>query len=330
MTEPAPPVKTALVSCMRNEGVFLLEWVAYHQGLGFDAIVIVSNNCTDGSDTLLDALHTAGHITHIRHSVPPGTSPQDAGMDLALAWMRENRITWALHIDSDEFLLVDYGDGRIVDLLADLPSADVVPIPWRLFGDSGLTDWTPGDSVLSRFTRAEPGPTESVTKFKCLFRVDSFARATDHNPLDPQVDDPRVLSPDGEALSNSSLYQRKSARFRPHDVACRAKRARLNHYAVKSQDLFLMKNDRGDGQGKAGDTKYHLGSKWHRLANRNDVEDTAILRHWPATQTRLAALRGDPTIEAAEHACQHWLTTTRADLLTPDIRATLTRGKTRT
>ena len=328
MTEPAPFTKTALVSCMRNEGVFLLEWVAYHQGLGFDAIIIVSNDCTDGSDTLLDALEADGHITHIRHSVPPGTPPQDAGMDLALAWMRANQITWALHIDSDEFLLVDHGNGRITDLLADLPPADVIPIPWRLFGDSGLTDWTPGDSILPHFTHAEPAPTEGVTKFKCLFQVASFGRATDHNPLDPLVDDPRVLSPDGEALSNSSLYQRKSSRFRPHDVACRAKRARLNHYAVKSQDLFLMKNDRGDGQGKTGDSKYHLGSKWHRMANRNDVEDTAILRHWPATQSRLTALRSDPAITAAERACQDWLTTTRATLLTPDRRAALTYGKT--
>lgn len=328
MPNPAPlSEKVALVSCMRNEGIFLLEWVAYHQGLGFDAIIVVTNDCTDGSDTLAATLASHGHITHIDQTVPPGHSPQDSGMDLALAWLRSHAFPWALHIDSDEFLLLT--GVTLPQLLTDLAAADVVPLPWRLFGDNGQTTWTPGASVLDSFTRAEPAPTPGVTKFKCLFRVASFARATDHNPLDPQVPAPRVLTPDAAALSNASLYQAKSARFRPHDVACAAKRARLNHYAVKSQDLFLMKNDRGDGQGKRDDTKYHLGSNWHRLANRNDVPDTAILRHAPDTHRRLAALRSDPQIAAAESACQSWFTARRAAFLTPDTRATLTRRKAR-
>ncbi|MGR1581275.1 glycosyltransferase family 2 protein [Thalassobius sp. S69A] len=330
MTKPAAqPQKTALVSCMRNEGIFLLEWVAYHQGLGFDAIIVVTNDCTDGSDALAETLADDGQIIHIDQTVPPGDSPQDAGMDLALDWMRRHDVTWALHIDSDEFLLIEHERGQIQDLLADLARADVIPIAWRNFGDSGHANWTPGAAVLTEFTQAEPTAEPGIAKFKCLFRVDSFARATDHNPLEPQVDDPVVLSPDGETLSNGSLYQAKSSRFRPHDIACRATRARLNHYAVKSQDLFLMKNDRGDGQGKRDDRKYHLGSKWHRAANRNDVQDRAILRHWPDTQRRLTALRAVPAIALAEHACQDWFAARRDSFLTPDTRAALTKRKAR-
>ncbi len=326
---PSPPEKVALVSCMRNEGIFLLEWVAYHQGLGFDAIVIVTNDCTDGTDTLAARLAATGHVIHIDQTVPPGGNPQDAGMDLALQWLRGHGFAWALHIDSDEFLLIDHGTGRITDLLADLSSADVVPIPWRNFGDNGQTDWTPGDNVLQRFTRAEPEPTAGVTKFKCLFRVASFLHATDHNPLFPTVTNPVVLNPDGEKLSNTTLYQRKSSRFRPHDIACRARRARLNHYAIKSQDLFLIKNDRGNGQGTGGRGKYQLNSRWHRIANRNDVEDRAILRHWPDTAARLTALRADPETAALETACQDWFSTRRAAFLTPDRRAELTDRKAR-
>ena len=96
MTKPAAqPQKTALVSCMRNEGIFLLEWVAYHQGLGFDAIIVVTNDCTDGSDALAETLADDGQIIHIDQTVPPGDSPQDAGMDLALDWMRR----WALGLE---------------------------------------------------------------------------------------------------------------------------------------------------------------------------------------------------------------------------------------
>lgn len=312
---------------MRNEGIFVLEWLAHHAGLGFDRIIVVTNDCTDGSDALLDHLAGQGVLTHIRQQVPPGTAPQDAGMDHVLRLCREAGISHVLHIDSDEFLVLD---GTLAELHARTAGADVVPIGWRMFGDSGLTDWTPGDNVTERNTRSEPAPQPGVTKFKCLFRVAGFARATDHNPCDPLIRDPQVRNPDGTPLSNASLAQAKSSRFRPHDIACAATSARLYHYAVQSQDVFLMKNDRGDGQGKTGETKYHLGSNWHRLANRNDVVDTGMAPYLPAIRARLAQWRADATLAALERACQEWFIARRADILTPETRARWTRRKTRT
>lgn len=317
--------QTALVSCMRNEGLFILEWLAYHQVIGFDQVVVVSNDCTDGSDRLLDALAAAGHLTHIRQSVPPGTPPQDSGMALVLDWARAQNVTWLLHIDSDEFLNITAGDGRLPTLMANASEADVVAIPWQLFGDAGVTEWTPGMAVLPSFTRAEPCPEPRVTKSKCLFRAASFAAATDHNPRDPLVANPVVVNPDGTPLHAASLYQDRSSRFRPHDLAATNATARINHYAVKSRDLFMMKNDRGDGQGKTDQTKYHLGSNWHRSANKNDVEDRTILRHWPATEARMAALRQDPATAAAEKACFDWFTTRKSAILTPEALALWTR-----
>ncbi|MFU8865030.1 MAG: glycosyltransferase family 2 protein [Rhodobacterales bacterium] len=318
---PAATDQTALVSCMRNEGLFVLEWLAYHQVIGFDQVVVVSNDCTDGSDALADA----GHLTHIRQTVPPGTPPQDSGMDLVLAWARQNDVTWLLHIDSDEFLNITAGTGHLPDLMANAAQADVVAIPWQLYGDAGITDWTPGMAVLPSFTRAEPAPEPRVTKSKCLFRTASFSAATDHNPRAPLVDSPVVVNPDGTPLNAASLYQDRSARFRPHDLAATNATARINHYAVKSRDLFMMKNDRGDGQGKQGQTKYHLGSNWHRSANKNDIEDRTILRHWPETQARLAVLRAVPAIAAAEQACFDWFTTHKSAILTPEALALWTR-----
>ena len=87
----------------------------------------------------------------------------------------------------------------------------------------------------------------------------------------------------------------------------------------------MMKNDRGDGQGKTDQTKYHLGSNWHRSANKNDVEDRTILRHWPATEARMAALRQDPATAAAEKACFDWFTTRKSAILTPEALALWTR-----
>ena len=42
------PARIALVSCMRNEGIFVPEWLAYHAGLGFDRIVAYLTGTDDG------------------------------------------------------------------------------------------------------------------------------------------------------------------------------------------------------------------------------------------------------------------------------------------
>lgn len=314
---------TALASCMRNEGIFVLEWLAYHHGM-FERVIVVTNDCTDGSDALLDVAQEMGLCTHIRQTVPEGGSPQDLGMDHVLRLCRAEGISHVLHIDSDEFLFLPEGD--VTDLLNRTHDADVIPIPWLPMGDTGVTDWTPGDLVVERNIRAAPGLEPGETKFKCLFKVASFARATDHNPLEPLVDDPQVRSPNGKKLRNATLYQPKSARFRPLGKACEVTTAFLFHYAVKSEDVFLMKNDRGDGQGKDS-TKYHLGSHWHRQANRNDVDEHSLLLQAPRLRARLEEWRRSPALAEAEQACHAWFMDRRTQILTPENRALWTRGK---
>ena len=53
------------VTCVKNEGPFLLEWIAFHQCIGVTNFLFYSNDCDDGTDTLLDALAELGHVTHL-------------------------------------------------------------------------------------------------------------------------------------------------------------------------------------------------------------------------------------------------------------------------
>ena len=58
------------VTTQKNEGAFLLEWIAYHKIIGFTDIVILSNDCEDGSDEMLDHLSKSGEIIHLRNDGP--------------------------------------------------------------------------------------------------------------------------------------------------------------------------------------------------------------------------------------------------------------------
>nr|WP_252731549.1 glycosyltransferase family 2 protein [Lentibacter algarum] len=300
---------------MRNEGPYLLEWLAYHRVIGFEQIVIVTNDCIDGSDALLDALSKRGLVTHINQTVAEGQAPQDNAMRLALAYLRTTNTTWLCHIDADEFLNIRSGQGRLPDLLADTGHADAIALPWLAFGDSGHSARTL--PILPNFTACEVTPNPETVKFKSMFRIDAFEHANDHMPQQPTRDVITVAA-DGTNLGFQAAFTLKRSQYRPVKRAVKPDAAVLNHYTRASDD-FLMKNHRGDGQGKRSE-KYHIGSKWHRMANQNAHQDDSILRHWPAVQARLTEWRDDAEIAALETACCAADTALRAEVLTAESR----------
>ena len=46
---------TALLG-VKNEGAFLIEWLAHHRACGFTDFLVYSNDCSDGTDVMLDRL----------------------------------------------------------------------------------------------------------------------------------------------------------------------------------------------------------------------------------------------------------------------------------
>jgi len=299
-----------LMSSMKDEGAHVLEWLAYHRCIGFPRAVICTNDCSDGTDILLDRLAEAGLLAHLRNEVPPDTPPQHTAARLAMAYLAEANADWVLHIDADEFLNVRLGAGHLEDLLALADHADCIALAWRNFGDSGHGTW-PG-ATLPHFTRREAQPAPDETYVKCLFRRPAFAAAWAHMPTRP-TGQPRLVNAAGEPIAADNLFSdRPRVRFFPVARADRAEtHAGINHYGVKSPDLFALKRARGRGENTTGHQKYRPGSEWHRRANRNEVEDRAILRHWPATEAELARLRTLPGVAAAESLCLEWLDATR-------------------
>ena len=68
-------MKITAVTCIKNEGPFLLEWIAYNRLIGVTDFLIYSNDCADGSDRLLDALAERG-VVHHRPNPAKGRSLQ--------------------------------------------------------------------------------------------------------------------------------------------------------------------------------------------------------------------------------------------------------------
>jgi len=311
--------RRAIVVCVRNEGLWLLEWIAYHRAIGFDRLFVASNDCTDGSDLMLDRLHDLGEVIHLRNSVPPGVSPQEAGCALALAHPAMADVEWLLHIDIDEFLHVSAGAGRIDDLLAAAGPCDCIAISWRMFGSAGRRIWD-GGSVLETNTRSESWLKRGRCLQKCLFRPEKFGSIYSHMPKDPVGRDIVLKTPAGVVMPNDALFEPRQARHKTAPLkAFSWAVADIHHYAVRSLDVFLLKNIRGDGLA-ISHQKYLRGSPFWNMAERNEIEETAILRHLPDVQHRLATLRDDASLADLERQALAAFATLRHHVLIEEGR----------
>ena len=104
---------------MRNEGAFIVEWVTWYRMLGFE-IVVATNDCTDHSPQLLDALAQAGWLTHVPHDPPDGMPPQKAAHRLLHKHALVRAADWVLTCDVDEFLVLHHAE-TVQDYLGPAP-----------------------------------------------------------------------------------------------------------------------------------------------------------------------------------------------------------------
>ncbi len=61
--------KRLIITCMKNEAPFILEWVAYHRSIGFTDFLVFTNDCDDGTVELLDTLAKHDVLTRMRQPI---------------------------------------------------------------------------------------------------------------------------------------------------------------------------------------------------------------------------------------------------------------------
>jgi hypothetical protein len=288
-----------IVAAMRNEGPFVLEWIAHHRGLGATGFVVVTNDCDDGTDALLDQLAVAGEVVHLRQ--PPGAaSIQWAALALAEAVPALAASDWVLGIDCDEFVNLRAPLAGLSDLLAAVGETDAIALPWRFFGHSGHLRFDEAP-VTDRFTRAIPeDPLFPATAraFKTLarWRDGPFRRLGIHRPKGGRGAAPVWHDGSGRRLPDAIAGDdRRILLLTPRIESALVQ---LNHYSVRSAEDFMVKRARGlpNRKGKKIDAAY-----WAER-NFNTVEDTTIARHCPATLREMARLLSLPGVASAQAA----------------------------
>jgi len=290
--------RCAIVTTMKNEGPFILEWLAYHRAIGFDDIIVYTNDCTDATDTMLGMLQDKGYVQHRDNRFQDmGLKPQHAALQSAENEDVIRNAKWVTCIDVDEYVNIKVGNGTLDALFAAVPDANMISMTWRLFGNGHIHAYqdTP---IIEQFRLCAPELARKPHQawgFKTLFQTNGiFKKLGVHRPkgLKPQFWD-RIAWVNGSGKPMPpEMYRngwRSTTSTYGYDLV------QLNHYAVRSTESFLVKRDRG----RVNHVDRDQGlAYWFRM-NNNAEEELSIQSRLPAMKDELARLMADPDIAAA-------------------------------
>lgn len=305
--------RCVLVTAVRNEAPFLLEWIAYHRLIGFSRIVVLSNTSDDGTEDILAALAEAGEIAHYHVDPEPGHSPQYAAR--IVFEEREGYVdgAWYMWLDADEFLNIHLGQRRLPDLLAKLDGVKGIHLNWRIFGTSGHQQF-PGRFVSRDFPGASRSTFPPNRETKSLFRktdsITGFALKPSRRPrLAPNhgLSAADFLTGTGSPLVPATTVTQK---WFAGDKSIRTNTvlpgemgwtlAQINHYSVRTPEFFALKA--GRGRGAARDPRKpndrHTGD-YFKSHDRNGKTDLSIVVWEQPVTEAIARLAGMPDVAKA-------------------------------
>ena len=293
-----------VVTAMKNEGPFILDWIAHHRAIGIKRFLVYTNDCEDGTELLLDGLAEAGVVRRDNPCTAGGLPPQRVAFRAAAGEALVRGADWLLTLDVDEYLNIRVGDGLISDLFSAVPAAGAISMPWRLFGNADRHGFKDAP-VVNQFplcaAEYAPRPLQAWA-FKTLYRNDgTFGRLGVHRPNDLKPERTETLHwVEGTGRPLPRTLWHSGWRVTPECWGYEI--AGINHYAVRSAESFLVKRERG----RVNHVGHDQGVPYWFRMNHNVTEDRSIRRLDARVAVERDRLRRLPGVAEAHDAAVRW------------------------
>ncbi|MDE5610890.1 MAG: glycosyltransferase family 92 protein [Odoribacter sp.] len=246
----APQIPLAICAIAKDEGPYFKEWIEWHRSIGVDRFYLYDNESTDSTREVLAPYVEAGIVEY--HDFP-GYRMQLAAYDDCLERHRLDT-RWIAFIDLDEFI-VPIKDKTLPEFLSRFADSPAVEINWLVYGSGGARKKEPGgvmerfrrhslpDHVLNRHVKSIVNPRRVYSMIGCheVARISGYATDSHGNPIKENF---RHREPQQDII-------------------------RINHYAVRSYEEFLEKQNRGRASGKQRTVK----SEYFDRYDLNDIEE---------------------------------------------------------
>ena len=315
------------VSMMKDEGPYVIEWVAHHLAVGFSDLLVYTNDCSDGTDDMLIRLEELGLVHHRRNAIPEGIKPQPSALNHAQDEPVVQNSDWVMVFDADEFLSIRYGDGTLDDLLSATKAQDAngIVVTWRIFGSGGVVHWSRAP-VTEQFLMAAPVTWNKGWGVKTLFAFDpDYWKLGIHRPKMKTRHIKTEFPDQVKWLTGSGRVMEDYFKFRGWRSITRTVGydwVQLNHYAVKSVDSYAIRKLRGNVNNK----KDKYNSDYWSLQDRNEVRDDTMLRYTARRNDIIDTLLSDPVLNRLHFAALDRVESRLAEIKTTDAYRELVRG----
>ena len=288
MTEfkiPEHDYRHVLYTTLKNEGPYVLDWISYHLKIGFTHFAIATNDCDDGTDNLLRQLENFGIVTHRNNPSPHPQGIQKHGLMRLQELDCIEKAEWLMHLDIDEYLRIDVGQGHVNDIVASLgKEAHALSFVCQVFGNKDVSHLV-DEPVIAQFKFASH-PLQAVPatlcQLKTFYKNGYFKKLAPNRPLG--LSETGNFNEfdwlDGDGVSNTKITQSQIIHATQNGFAFGTAIGRVNRYAIQSLDAFSNKWSRGFAQIDNPMTSGELSAKDYWLRNNwNVVKEEGILSH---------------------------------------------------
>lgn len=289
-----------VVTCAKNEGPFLIEWIAHYRALGVRNFLIFSNHSTDGTRELLDHLDNLGIVRHLPNpSLAFEPAPHRAALAYAPFHKEFRTADYALVLDVDEFLQIDLPNPSLDAVMDHFGAPDVLSANELIFGFGGVMRFE-DKLVTEQFNLSHdlrPGKRRGRRGIKSIMRIGPHvADYSNHRPyiVPDHIDSIRWLNGNGAQVSRDFIVNGD----RGFDARGCLDVIRLNHYTLRSGEATLAKFDRGDAV-----RNDRLQEFYFRRRDAQNELNTSFAPMLPAIRAEMKQLLRDPTTRDLHDDC---------------------------
>jgi hypothetical protein len=270
-----------IAAIFKNEGPYILEWLAFHRVVGVGRFFIADNDSDDGTTELLEALQSAGLVDRMPFPTVAGSPPQLLAYD-ALMSRHRNEVDWVAFIDADEFMMPADGRDSIRSVFQAVKhDVGAVALNWAIYGSSNRLRPYRG-LVIERFTRRAQQMVSMNCHYKTVVRAQAYVSHHD-NPHRFRIGRGyRYAHADGGIVEDHPKYGlglSRAVTWRP---------VRINHYVIKSRAEFDRKKV---PRGRATILTSTRDAAFFRGHDRNEESDPVPRHLVEATRAEMERIR---------------------------------------
>lgn len=247
-----------VLTIMKNEGMYLREWLQYHIDQGITKSIIYDNESIDDTKNIIYEFQKK---VDIDYHYWPGQNQQKVAYQDAVNRYKSKHV-WILTIDVDEFLFsVDHT--KVLQWLNGLPSnVAQVLVGWRIYGSNHFVD-RPNGLVIQNYTRRAQD--DYISDYKSIIKPDMTVSARN----------PHIFDTIGKTINTSNVRQW----YYPYESLIGSEAAPkdkfvINHYYDKSLEDYKAKIKKGDAFDITKQTRSMVN---FNKQDRNEVLDESMI-----------------------------------------------------